>query len=108
MKKVLLTKEGKRYTTVILVWLVINFFTMVGLAMKNGTSAFPAGDRDEKGYFAMDHGKRYDFDKTSFYISYWQAAVTWVSFPLCILIIIPILYFKGHIKETKRGSRAGP
>ena len=99
MKKMLLTKKGKLFTNLILLWLFINFFTMVGLAMKNGTSAFPGGDMDDKGYFAMDHGNRYDFDKTSYYISYWQGAVTWVSYPLCILIIGPMLDFKYRIKE---------
>jgi len=100
-RRMILTRRGKAITTIAMVWLFVNFAIMVGISLSNGTSLFPNGSIDAHGYHAIDHGKRHDLAPATFHFGYWQGAVTWVSFPVVILIIIPILYGTGDIREAK-------
>ncbi len=99
-KKVRMTPKAKVVVAFGMVFLAVNFFLMIGLALKNGTSAFPGGITDESGSYVIDHGKRIDFEQADFRLSYYQGLVTWVAFPTFFVIVL-MLYATGNIREVK-------
>lgn len=104
MTKQILSAKARRYALIGMIWCGLNFAFFVTNMLRNGTSAFPGGTRDELGYFTIDHGKRYDFTRSGFIVSYWQGLVTCVSIPL-YLVGIFVLHATGDIKSVRNPAQ---
>lgn len=98
MKKQILTRRARLFCLIGMFWCGINFAFMFTNMIRNGTSAFPGGAHDERGYFAMDHGRRYDFTALAYKISYWQGLTTCISIPLFLMGVF-VLHATGDIKQ---------
>ena len=97
MLRVELSKRGKWITSVGFVLMLVNFAMMIGLALKNGTVAFPGGKQDEAGYYVINHGKRYDFSESEFRLSYYQGMATMIIFPAFFVVLL-VLFATGDAR----------
>ena len=103
----MLTRRGKTFTRFGMIFIVLNFFLMVGLAIKNGGTAFPGGVRDASGaHYVIQHGKRVNFTAREFALSYYQALLTFASFPTFFIGIL-VLYATGDIRERQGADTEG-